>query len=70
MTTKKTVDLGWISSVVSELSQINSMELKDIIIMDNGTHIPLSPAEIEEWEFIGLNNFTYLRDMVYDRGYT
>jgi len=56
MTKKLCVDVADIREAQGVLARINRVQLQDIQWECDGKVIPVTPEEIEEWKFIGLNN--------------
>lgn len=59
------VDVDRILEILEELNTINRANLTDIQFKKDGKIIEINPEEIDQWEFIGLNNTAFITQKFY-----
>lgn len=58
------VELSQLAAVLAYLRRIESVPLADITWLNNGEAVKLTPEQIDEWRFTGLNNRDFARDQL------
>jgi len=63
------VDIEHILYLKSELKKINSVDINDIVFMENGEVVEISDEIIEDFAFTGLNNVDIITSGFYKDGF-
>lgn len=63
------VKISEITAITNRLREINSVNLSDIIFVDDsGNTIEIEKEYIDEFKFIGLNNVDFITSEFYKKG--
>lgn len=63
------VEITELKKVMEFLMAIESVSLDKITWTENGKEIPVSPADLEEWKFTGLNNRDFAKFIICGSGF-
>lgn len=61
------IDIEDIRQIQDEIKRINSLDLNDVELYVADERTIIKQEIIDEWEFIGLNNYHFFADAFYDR---
>lgn len=61
------VDVRRVLALKTELALINSVPLERVQFYDGNKELSISAADLEDWNFIGLNNTSFVEIILSDR---
>ena len=56
------IDVEGVFEAASLIDEINCPDLEDNVFFNNGKKVDIPKKVIDEWEYIGLNNSTFILD--------